>query len=201
MAGNNVSQVSLAVNWRDPDFIADQSRLDLFQLTLLTPFRGVAGMQWETLAGPEDGSVAKRAAWGKGVDEWRVAQRARLGLNEPGLPYDDPRLNWTRQNFVSPQVMLHDRYLYDRATNSWTVPRFLQDVQLRYGGVDSVLLWHSYPNIGADDRSQFDMLRSMPGGVPGVKKLVEELHAHGVKVLFPCKVKGFCTPQISQICE
>ena len=73
--------------------------------------------------------------------------------------------------------MLHDRYLYDRATNSWTVPRFLQDVQLRYGGVDSVLLWHSYPNIGADDRSQFDMLRSMPGGVPGVKKLVEELHA------------------------
>ena len=33
------------------------------------------------------------------------------------------------------------------------------------------------------------------------KKLVEELHAHGVKVLFPCKVKRFCTPQISQICE
>eukprot|EP01043_Picozoa_sp_COSAG02_P072251 COSAG02_NODE_13537_length_1382_cov_1.070928_2_plen_309_part_01 len=27
MAGNNVSQVSLAVNWRDPEYIADQSRL------------------------------------------------------------------------------------------------------------------------------------------------------------------------------
>ena len=86
MAGNNVSQVSLAVNWRDLDFIADQSRLDLFQLTLLTPFRGVAGMQWQTLAGPEDGSVAKRAAWGKGVDEWHA------WLSELGW-------GWTSQDF------------------------------------------------------------------------------------------------------
>ena len=51
------------------------------------------------------------------------------------LPYDEPKLNWTRRNFVSPQVMLHDRFLFDRATNSFTVDRFLEDVTLRYGGV------------------------------------------------------------------
>ena len=48
-------------------------------------------------------------------------------------------------------VVNHDGWpscRFDRTTGSWTVGRFLADVQLRYGGVDSVLLWHSYPNIG-----------------------------------------------------
>ena len=63
-------------------------------------------------------------------------------------------------------------------------PFFLR-LAVRYGGVDSVLLWHSYPNIGVDDRSQFDMLRSLPGGVPGVKALVDAFHAEGVQVILP----------------
>ena len=61
----------------------------------------------------------------------------------------------------------------------------MQDVTLRYGGVDSVLLWHSYPNIGVDDRSQFAMLASLPGGLKGVATLVAEFHRHGVQVLLP----------------
>ena len=51
-------------------------------------------------------------------------------------------------DFVQPQVMVHDRYLYDRASNSWTVDRFLDDLLERYGGIDSVLLWtHRYKQI------------------------------------------------------
>ena len=50
--------------------------------------------------------------------------------------------------------MIHDKYLYDRASGNWTVSKLLDDLAARYGGVDSVLLWHSYPNIGVDDRSQ-----------------------------------------------
>ena len=66
------------------------------------------------------------------LTSWRKAERARLGFGTTkGLPYDDPQLNWTRKNFVSPQVMLHDRYLFDRATGNWTVGRFLQDLQVK----------------------------------------------------------------------
>ena len=55
----------------------------------------------------------------------------------------------------------------------------------RYGGIDSILIWPTYPNMGIDDRNQHDMIRSMPGGVPGVKKMIADFHARGVRVLFP----------------
>ena len=61
-------------------------------------------------------------------------------------------------------MMVHDRYFYDPATLSYTVDKYLKDVSTRYGGIDSVLLWHTYSNIGIDDRNQFDMFRDLPGG-------------------------------------
>ena len=42
-----------------------------------------------------------------------------------------------------------------------------------------------YTNIGTDDRSQFDLFEAMPGGIEGVKRAVNELHALGIKVLIP----------------
>ena len=43
------------------------------------------------------------------------------------------------------------RYLFD---GTWTVERYLKDLKNRYGGIDSVLLWPTYTNIGIDDRSR-----------------------------------------------
>ena len=99
--------------------------------------------------------------------------------------YDNEDLLWTRTSFVQPQIMLHDRFLYDRETNSWTVDKYLQDLKDRYGGIDSVLLWQGYPNIGIDDRNQFDMLKSLPGGIEGLRQLTNDFLRNGVKVLLP----------------
>ena len=46
-------------------------------------------------------------------------------------------------------------------------------------------MWPTYTNIGTDDRSQFDLFEAMPGGIEGVRRVVDELHAAGVKVLIP----------------
>jgi len=41
------------------------------------------------------------------------------------------------------------RYFYDPAKGSYTIGRYLDDVDKRYGGIDSVLVWHTYSNIGS----------------------------------------------------
>ena len=63
------------------------------------------------------------------------------------------------------------------------VKKYLDDLKGRYGGVDALLLWPTFPQLGMDDRNQFDMFRTLPGGVPGLRALIGQLHARGVKVL------------------
>ncbi len=80
---------------------------------------------------------------------------------------------------------MEDRYLYDPVAGHYTVDRYLDDLKNRFGGIDAVLVWPTYPNIGIDDRNQIDMVQSMPGGVAGVKQMVADFHRRGVHVLFP----------------
>ena len=99
--------------------------------------------------------------------------------------YARPELNWTQSSFIQPQMMIEDRYFYDPVAGRYTVDRYLDDLEKRYGGIDSVLIWHTYPNIGIDNRNQYDLLRDMPGGVSALRRMVEDFHRRGVRVLFP----------------
>ena len=97
----------------------------------------------QTRQAPLDQSPAAYAAWAAANAEWTAARHRQLGELGVGdfSAYNEPELQWTRSNFVQPQSMIHDRYLFDRASGAWTVDRFLDDLTARYGGIDSVLLW------------------------------------------------------------
>jgi iron(II)-dependent oxidoreductase len=114
---------------------------------------------------------------------WRKVRRIYTGYDDSR--YSLPALKWTQSSFIQPQVMIEDRYLYDPASQKYTVSKYLADVEKRYGGIDAILLWPDYPNLGIDDRNQLDMIAAMPGGIEGVRQLVAEFHQHGVRVLFP----------------
>ncbi len=137
----------------------------------------------------EGGYVACTAAtheeWLKDVEHWRFERSIRTGLTLDDRRYNEPTLKWTQSSFIQPQMMVEDRYFYDPAAGKYTVDRYLDDLKKRYGGIDAVLIWPTYPNMGIDDRNQLDMLASMPGGVPGVTQMVADFHRRGVRVLFP----------------
>ncbi|HEY2468522.1 MAG TPA: SUMF1/EgtB/PvdO family nonheme iron enzyme [Terracidiphilus sp.] len=123
------------------------------------------------------------AQWLADITHWRMERRIRIGYDP--ARYEMAALQWAQSAFIQPQMMAHDRYFYDPVSRSYTVGRYLDDLTKRYGGIDAVLIWSTYPNMGIDDRNQLDMVRSMPGGVEGVRKMVKDFHRRGVRVLFP----------------
>ena len=135
---------------------------------------------------PGPPSSADFSKWLPDIQHWRMEQRIRIGYDNS--EYLRPQLAWTQSSFIQPQMMIHDCYFYDPNAGQYTVDRYLGDLERRYGGIDSVLTWQSYPNIGIDNRNQYDLLRDMPGGVAGVRQMIADFHHRGVRVLFPVMV-------------
>ena len=132
-------------------------------------------------SGPE--APSQSGSWIEGLNTWRAERRQRLRYD--GTQYERPDLEWTQHVFLQVQVLIWDRSLYDPDRGEYTVDRFLKETQERLGKVDAVLIWHVYPNLGVDDRNQFDLLQDLPGGLDGLHHLVEQFHNRGVKVFFP----------------
>ncbi len=132
-------------------------------------------------AGPA--SPSDQAGWLEGLKAWR--SNARTLLRYSPSQYERPELEWTQHVFSQVQLLIWDRGFYDPGKADYTVDRFLSETEGRIGPIDAVLIWHVYPNLGVDDRNQFDLLRDLPGGLPGVRRMVEQFHKRGVKVFFP----------------
>src|ERR1700761_1575636 len=135
----------------------------------------------ELINGPAEPSDFN--AWFAGMKRWRAEQLKRIGYD--GSEYERPELKWTQSSYMQPQMMIQDRYFYDPIAGKYTVDRYLDDLDKRFGGIDAVLIWPTYPNMGIDDRNQFDLFHDMPGGIEGVRQMVADFHRHNVRVLFP----------------
>jgi formylglycine-generating enzyme required for sulfatase activity len=133
------------------------------------------------IEGPADPAGTKK--WLADMKMWRHEQLVRIGYDD--AEYKRPELLWTQSSFMQPQMMIEDRYFYDPVAGKYTVDRYLDDLEKRYGGIDAVLVWPTYPNIGIDSRNQFDMFHDMPGGIEGIRQMVSDFHKRHVRVLFP----------------
>jgi|HubBroStandDraft_1064217.scaffolds.fasta_scaffold22754_2 iron(II)-dependent oxidoreductase len=158
-----------------------QSRHRLVPPTGVLNLTEPAGPAEVLLRGPENPGAA--AEWREEMSAWREERLRRLRY--AGTEYGRPETAWTQKIYSQVQMLIWDRMFFDPDKNQYTVDRFLEDVESRLGPIDAVLIWPLYPNIGVDDRNQFDMIRDMPGGVSGVRTMVDQFHARGVRVFFP----------------
>jgi iron(II)-dependent oxidoreductase len=133
-----------------------------------------------TLPGPTSPSVQQQ--WLANITLLRQNQRASVNFNSTIY---DKYLPWTPSMYIAPQSHIYDRFLYDKATSTWTPNRFADDLLARYGGIDGVLLWASYPNMGVDERSQFDLLEDLPGGLAGFAAACAVLSSRGIRIGLP----------------
>ena len=122
-------------------------------------------------------------SWRDALTVWKREHLIRLGYND--LQYQREDLKWSQRNFVHVQMMAEDRYFYDPVSRQYTIDRYLDDLESRYGGIDSVLIWYVYPNIGIDDRNKTELAANLPGGIEGLKQAIADFHRRGVKVFLP----------------
>lgn len=121
--------------------------------------------------------------WLAELTDWRREHLTRIGYDDAN--YRRPELQWAQANFVQAQLMVEDRYFYDPVAGTYTVDRYLDDLAQRWGGLDSVLIWYVYPNIGIDDRNHIDLAHDLPGGLAGLREAVDAFHRRGVRVFLP----------------
>ncbi|MCX7597357.1 MAG: formylglycine-generating enzyme family protein [Armatimonadetes bacterium] len=122
---------------------------------------------------------ARVAAW-----RWLTASLPR----SPGFSdaiYRRSDLRWAARSFVCGFIFVYDRWFYDPASGQYRVNDLLNDAEREFGGFDSVVLWQAYPRIGADDRNQFDFFEDMPGGLVGLRTVVDQFHNRAVRVFIP----------------
>ena len=108
-----------------------------------------AARSTQTCSAPPLSTTERGSSW----PSWVLANRAataaeRRSEKAPGSPEppaeQDPylQLPWLRTSFVETQMMVHDRYFFDAESGKYTVDRYLDDLEARYGGIDAVLMWY-----------------------------------------------------------
>ena len=112
------------------------------------------------------------------LDRMRDALRDALDL---GI-YAREGIEWYRSAYVEAFLFMYDTSFYDREEGRYCIDEILDDGEREFGGYDIILLWQSYPRLGIDSRNQIDYYRDMPGGLSGLRAVVDRAHARGVRV-------------------
>ncbi|MFA5292323.1 MAG: SUMF1/EgtB/PvdO family nonheme iron enzyme [Phycisphaerae bacterium] len=118
-----------------------------------------------------------REIWLQQANEFR--QKVLIDTGE--IP-SNKDLIWMSNNFTCRMCMMFDSEFIKPGTNEYLIDSLLAEGQKEFGGYDSIVLWQAYPRLGIDERNQFDMYRQMPGGLKGLRRIVEKCHAKNVKV-------------------
>ena len=96
-------------------------------------------------------------------------------------------LKWMRDCYSMNQMMTWDKRYFDYTDGTFHYLEHLEKMKKLMGGYDLFLLWPTWPAMGMDQRNQWDMYRTLPGGYAQLKKISDDCHRLGTK-LFLCYI-------------
>ena len=91
-------------------------------------------------------------------------------------------LKWVRHAYLNQALMAWDHYFYDTDKNRYTIGDFIEMNNRAMGGAEIYGLWPTWPMLGMDARNQWDMFRSMPGGIDKLNEISGECHLNNSKL-------------------
>lgn len=95
--------------------------------------------------------------------------------------YKRDDLSYIRNAYTMHLMMAWNKDYYDAADNSYHFASFLEKMKSLYGGDDVFAIWPTWPVLGLDQRSQWQLMEALPGGLPQQKKLAAIAHGLGTK--------------------
>ncbi len=139
----------------------------------LSPGADLSGLdEAKIFAAPDD--PALWPAWRAALARWREEAQRRSG-------FDDARYRNIAPVKVTNLAWLWDDLLYDHARGVFTIDRYMDDAEERFGGFDGVLLWNAYPVLGIDTRKHFAFYED----IPELPQVVAAFQRRGAKVYLP----------------
>lgn len=98
--------------------------------------------------------------------------------------YEKEELGWMKTCVVNHFAFLYGSEAFDFERQQVDVDRLLEQGE-EFGGYDTVTVWNQYPRLGVDQRNQWEFYDDFPGGREALRRMVDQFHEKGVKVLLP----------------
>ena len=104
-----------------------------------------------------------------------------IGSSDRSL-YERKDLQWIKSSYMSHLIMAWDRHFYDKQNGTYTLIDFIEKGKSLYGGDDFIGIWPTWPTLGLDQKNQWDLYRSLPGGLKQLKSLSHQAKTLGTKL-------------------
>lgn len=78
-------------------------------------------------------------------------------------------LKWIRESYLIALQFAWDRNFYNRIEGKYKFGDFLRKANEKFGFLDVYGLWPTWPRLGLDQRNQWDMYASLPGGTSQIR--------------------------------
>ncbi len=118
-------------------------------------------------------------AWQNGLRKvFRDHKLFEMNAFENSL-FERDDLRWIKGKYLIALQFAWDKDFYDWSTQEYTIENFLEEGKEIFGGYDVYGLWPTWPRLGVDERNQWNMFESLPGGLNTIKSISRDMQEDG----------------------